>query len=115
MSSIVGAKAISLASTPGTVEERPHARVFTVKGTGDRSYTVVLGAGPLRDVCTCPAGTAGRPCSHTAAARLVVGRELRAAMDARRTVSEYHADRFRAMLADAMLADAIASEPEPAA
>jgi uncharacterized Zn finger protein len=98
VSSIVGAKAISLASTPGAVTERPHARVFAVKGSAGRTYTVVVGARGLgaeltahgRDICTCPAGQAGSRCSHTAAARLVIDRELRAAREAGLTAAEYH-------------------------
>lgn len=73
MSSIVGGKAIQLA-TSGQVTERPHARVFQVKG-----YVVVIGAytgaDMARDVCTCQAGQRGMRCSHAAAAHLQIASE----------------------------------------
>jgi uncharacterized Zn finger protein len=74
MSSILGAKAISLVQA-GQVSERGHARVFNVK-----DYVVVIGARPLehsapRDVCTCQAGQRGVRCSHIAAVKLQMARE----------------------------------------
>lgn len=107
MSSIVGAKAISLAES-GAVTERPHARVFAVKGSAGRTYTVVIGARGIgaaltphgMDVCTCEAGRSGVKCSHAAAARLVIDRELREARDAGLTPAQYHAQRHAATAAE---------------
>lgn len=91
MTSIISAKAISLASTPGAVEERPHARVFRVRGTSGNVHHVIVGARPIgaalttagTDVCTCQAGSRGGKCSHMAAAHLVIARERRGEAEAR--------------------------------
>jgi uncharacterized Zn finger protein len=78
VSDIVGAKAIALIQRGG-VEERSGARVFNARGSGGQTYVVVIGAHRLgegpRDLCTCPAGMAGRRCYHVAGARLLALRE----------------------------------------
>lgn len=87
MSSIIGAKAISMVAN-GRVVERPHARVFAVEGSTGAAYVVVIGARPVDDdperrsvTCTCPAGQRERACSHAYAAHLLIARE-REAVDA---------------------------------
>lgn len=87
MSSVISAKAISMVAD-GKVVERPHARVFSVQGSHDVPYVVVIGARPVDDdperrsvTCTCTAGQRGRACSHAYAAHLLIARE-REAVDA---------------------------------
>lgn len=80
MSSIVGAKAISLVEHDG-IRERPHSRVFIADSSnGTDSYIVVIGADGVfgeRSVCTCTAGANHRRCYHVAAAKLLIARENR--------------------------------------
>jgi hypothetical protein len=53
--------------------EHRQTGVFRAEGSQGDVYTVIVGAG--RDVCSCPAGLARRPCYHARAAHLFMARK----------------------------------------
>lgn len=79
MSSIMGAKAISLVAAGGIAEDG-FGRLFYARGSGGQVYRVTRGSGVAGlDAgewgCTCRAGQAGRPCYHAAAAALMIAQQ----------------------------------------